>query len=368
MDFEREEFDIQRGLVLSQVWSTIFSIMYIAVLLVSLILYLSVIRAVANNSRKENPTYFLVLFLFFTSLVDHAVIIEEFMAIFGHFVFSDANCQLITFTVYGNKILQACTMLVLLYYNWAATELKTTKFSLQVKKFFPVIIFLLLLAEVILAIDPALNVVAGESGQFCVFYNQEWNVQRRHGWLYNSLLPYLLPLVIVIFPVIKLSLKLKEAHIIEPRKSHVLISLAVTGGYFMFYFLYYMLMTAREIESLMLERSEWNKLLGMTLWYITRPMFILVGHGWHIVVPLSCFVLDKDLKNQWPGPLLHKKTEEEVEDHNSIVMEDREAQAGKEDEDLDNDGFAQTIETREFHQSWPAYTPNRCMSEDSNQT
>jgi len=364
MDFEREEFDIQRGLVLSQVWSAIFSIMHVLVLLISIILYLSVVRAIANNNRKENPTYFLILFLFFTSLVDHAIVIEEFMAIFGHFVFSTANCQFITFTVYGNKILQACTMLVLLYYNWAATELKTTKFVVEVKKYFPVVILVLFLAEVLLALEPALNVEAGQSGQFCVFVNQEWNVQRRHGWLYNSLLPYLIPLIVVIFPVIKLSLKLKESHIIEPRKSYVLISLAVTGGYFLFYFLYYMLMTAREIESMMLERSEWNKLLGMTLWYMTRPMFTLVGHGWHIVVPLSCFILDKDLKKEWPGPLLHKKTEEEVEDHNSIVMEDREH---KEDEELDNDGFAQTIETREFNQSWPEFSHNRCTP-DSNQT
>ena len=50
---------------------------------------------------------------------------------------------------------------------------------------------------------------------------------------------------------------------------------------------------------------------GITLWYITRPVFILVGHCWHIVVPLSCFILDKDLKTEWPGSAIHRNRQEQ---------------------------------------------------------
>ena len=38
--------------------------------------------------------------------------------------------------------------------------------------------------------------------------------------------------------------------------------LAVVAGYFLFYLLYFILMTAKQVESVMLERSDWNKLLG----------------------------------------------------------------------------------------------------------
>ena len=113
------------------------------------------------------------------------------------------------------------TVLSLLYYNLAATLLKTTRFVLLVKRYFPLIILLLLLLELVLAIDPALNVQAGLGGQLCVFVNKDWSVERRHGLLYNSIFPYILPLVMAIFPIIKLSVKLKESEITEPRKSCV---------------------------------------------------------------------------------------------------------------------------------------------------
>jgi hypothetical protein len=47
---------------------------------ISIILYFLTVRAVAKNGRRENVTYFLVFFLFFTALVEYALIIEGRLA------------------------------------------------------------------------------------------------------------------------------------------------------------------------------------------------------------------------------------------------------------------------------------------------
>ena len=120
----------------------------------------------------------------------------------------------------------------------------------------------------------------------------------------------------------------------------------------------------------MLHKSEWQRLIGeiirgiwsfgnhivimivvsgMTLWYITRPVFILVGHCWHIVVPLSCFILDKDLKTEWPGSAIHRNRQEQ----DNIGMEE----VMGEDKNSHHRQVVFTtsaaVENREFNQTLP---------------
>ena len=38
--------------------------------------------------------------------------------------------------------------------------------------------------------------------------------------------------------------------------------------------------------------------------FITRPLFVLIGHVWHIAVPLATLTLDRELRTQWPAHLL----------------------------------------------------------------
>ena len=73
-------------------------------------------------------------------------------------------------------------------------------------------------------------------------------------------------------------------------------TLSVVVGYFFFHLLYYSLMLGRETEAMVLDRSRWRKLLGLHVWYITRPMFALIGYGWNIVVPLAPFSFDPDFQ------------------------------------------------------------------------
>ena len=69
---------------------------------------------------QETPLYFFLLFIFFTSLVDDALIIEYFMTVFGHQSHTTTVCQFLTFTSMGNRLLQVWRQEVLAYFfKWA---------------------------------------------------------------------------------------------------------------------------------------------------------------------------------------------------------------------------------------------------------
>ena len=150
----------------------------------------------------------------------------------------------------------------MLYYNTLAAYLKTSKFQLVTKRYFPVIVMLLLLLETFMVLSPTLGIRSSIAEQHCVYGDTSVEARSRLGWLYNVLFPYFLPFVAAVGPFIFLSIRLKEGHIIEPHKSQVLVSLAVVGGYFVFYLLYYILMVARQVEFLVDTSSSMQRLIG----------------------------------------------------------------------------------------------------------
>ena len=205
------------------------------------------------------------------------------MARFGYFSYTDTNCKLLTFAIHGNRILQvslnlrsyihgksndamSCflqisTTITMLYYNMIAVYLKTTKFQLLTRRYFPGLVLGLLLLELLLVLSPVLGVRAGLTEQSCVFVSGEMETRARDGWLYTVLFPYFLPLVAAVGPFIYLAIRLKEGHIIEPQRSQVLVTMAVVGGYFVFHLLYFILMTARQVEFLV-DMSQMSRMLG----------------------------------------------------------------------------------------------------------
>ena len=158
-------------------------------------------------------------------------------------------------------LLQISTTITMLYYNMIAVYLKTTKFQLLTRRYFPGLVLGLLLLEVVLVLSPVLRVRAGLTEQSCVFVSGEMETRARDGWLYTVLFPYFLPLVAAVGPFIYLAIRLKEGHIIEPQRSQVLVTMAVVGGYFVFHLLYFILMTARQVEFLV-DMSQMTRTLG----------------------------------------------------------------------------------------------------------
>ena len=97
-------------------------------------------------------------------------------------------------------------------------------------------------------------------------------------------------------------------------------------------------------------------------------MFILIGHGWHIMVPMACLTLDKELFREWPGRFLVKEMRAyDEEEQISIVMDSRDItdQQGIESEKSKSSDSHETeispnfsalmLENREFHHTYPVH-------------
>ena len=97
-------------------------------------------------------------------------------------------------------------------------------------------------------------------------------------------------------------------------------------------------------------------------------MFILIGHGWHIMVPMACLTLDKELRKEWPGRILVREMREfDEEEQNSIVMDSRhitdlqgiQSEKSKttpsQETELSPNFSALMLENREFHNSYPVH-------------
>lgn len=131
-----------------------------------------------------------------------------------------------------------------------------------VKRFFPLILLLFLLTELLLGIWPALN-VRGSNGPRCLHIDDSFATERKHGWLYLVLFPYGIPLLLCIFPVILLAIKVRAKTCLNRQwMSEAKITLATIGSFFLFHLLYYLLMLCRELEALTLDRPEWHRVLG----------------------------------------------------------------------------------------------------------
>ncbi len=309
-EVEQDNSDFKRGSSWATVWQSLFFSLDIIVLAVSLILNLLLLRAMARNTNKETSiVYQWIVFIFFTSLVDDALIIEYFMTIHGHQVHTTTVCRLTTFVTIGNRILQALAVIALLYYSWLMIEFKMSRsVENKIRKWVPLAIVSLIVVEVIIALPPALNVTSSRHAQFCLYLDNSITTLRQTGWLFHVLFPYYIPLVLSVFPVIKILLKLRQQDGVSDRdRGQYQIVLAIGCGYFFFHLLYYLLWLGREVESLVLDRSGFRRLLGLHVWYITRPMFALISLGWHITTPLAPFVFDTDLAEDFPGPYVNKR-------------------------------------------------------------
>ena len=265
-DVEADQNDFSSQVRWANAWQSSFFALYCMVMLVSLFLFLCLLRAMARHTpKKETPLYFFIVFIFFTGLVEDALIIQQFIMVNVPTAHTTTLCQFFTYVVYGNKILTAVSVLSLLLYTWIAVTLKRTVIEQTAKKYFPHFVLGLFVLELILMIEPTLNVRANASQQFCYHVDKRFSTRRRVGWLYLVLYPYFIPILLSIFPLYKLAMKIKERALLSMHVAQVRITVVIVIGYYFFYLLYYTLMLGRETEALLLDRSHWRKLLGKLL-------------------------------------------------------------------------------------------------------
>jgi len=296
MSEQEDVEDFRAGI--NTAWAVTFAALYIKSMLIALAVYLLLFRSIALSPRKNNPTLLSILFLFFCYLVDMGLEMEELINLFSHSLHTTANCRLVTYTTYGNKILQAMIVMFMLYYNMLSGYFKTYRFEVVTVQLFPFIVLGLLLLELLLTIHPTMRVTGHESGRYCVVVGTDGLAV--DSWFYNVLLPYWFPLIFSVPPAVYMILRHREREYNEPRKTQVRVSLCIAGSFFLANLLYYLLMLAREIEAATVTRTEWQHLLGTSVMYITRPMFAYIAHIWHIAVPLLALTQDAELKRHLP--------------------------------------------------------------------
>lgn len=324
-EFEQDNSDLYGGFAWADRWQTVFFIFDVLVMLTSFFCYVCLLRAMARHSIKENSIIYLFLvFFYFTSLVDFALILEFYMSIYVHQYKSNDTCRFISFVTTGNRLLQVFAVLALLYLTLAMMEINLAKVEAIARKFLPLLFLGLIVLEIIFALPPSLNVKGSSHGRHCLYVDDDFNTVRLTGWLYSVLLPYFIPLLLAIYPMVKIFLKIKNGAggcASERERSQYQIVLSISLGYFFFHFLYYLMWLGRQIEAVTLEKTKFRQLLGLHVWYIARPLFSCINLGWHIISPLSPFIFDLDLLEEVPGPwvsknrmMLHSRRQEDVQE------------------------------------------------------
>ena len=326
-DFDSELNDLHGGFSWADAWVTVFFVFECIILTLSLALYLCLLRVMARNSHKETSITYQFLGLFFvTFLVDFGLVLEQFMSNFGHQWHSTSTCQFVTFVTLGNRLLQAFGVLSLLYLSLAIMWLKSKKIENMARTWMPLLLLILLILELIFALPPALDIQGSAHGGFCL-YTDSYNHRRLSSWLFQVIFPYYFPLLVAIFPILKITLQLRRREANTDReRSQLQTVLFIAGMYFICHFLYYLLWLGREIEAITLSRSAFQKLLGLHVWYIARPLFALFNLAWHICVPLSVFIFDGELVEEFPGPYVSKNRGVLLARRNhqeDIVLQDR---------------------------------------------
>lgn len=305
---EQDNNDLYGGFRWADNFQVFFFVVDCLIMLLSLVINFCLLKVMARNQTKESSiVYRFLVFFFFTSLIDDALLVEFFIAIFENQFNSTQICQFVRFVTLGNRLLQVFGVLAMLYLSLAMLELKSVKVENLIRKCLPLLFVGLVILEFIFALPPALNTRGTAHARHCVYIEDSNVTLSLTGWLYNVLFPYFIPLVVSVYPFAKIFAKVRQPGGVSERDRHSYqIVLSVTGGYFFFHFLYYLLWLGREIQGVLLAVSAFKQLLGLHFWYIARPLFATINLGWHLSTPLSPFIFDSDLLTEFPGPWINK--------------------------------------------------------------
>ena len=66
----------------------------------------------------------------------------------------------------------------MLYYNWLAVYLKTTKFQLLTRRYFPLLALALLVKMTVMVLPPTLNIKSSRAEQWCQYVHSD--IQSRY--------------------------------------------------------------------------------------------------------------------------------------------------------------------------------------------
>ena len=74
----------------------------------------------------------------------------------------------------------------MLYYNWLAVYLKTTKFQLLTRRYFPLLALALFTLMTVMVLQPTLNIKSSRAEQWCQYVHTD--IQSRSGKQWSNLI------------------------------------------------------------------------------------------------------------------------------------------------------------------------------------
>lgn len=276
------------------VWIVLFSILII----LSFISNLTLIIAVLSNPRKRTCVHLLICFLFVVNLTDYALLVLEFsLGVSSHFPWGEDTCSVYQYLHQSTPLYYVAILGLLVYYARKSSSSAPVSLVWSLLPVVPVV--LLLSLPTILFAGTA---VYPSGARYCVMDLSgvaAWAgieaVKRQtatalYYLIYRSVLPYLLPLALVVPSLIKLYSSINGP---EDKNSVVSLTLAVVCSYFVFYSCYSVTAFIRHgIELTLVDispRASW-------LLAVLQSLFALLATFQHVFRPLLCFVLDIDLR------------------------------------------------------------------------
>jgi len=276
----------------SAVWIVLFAI----VISVSIIVNTAYVATLLCR-RNITIVHLTLVFFFLVNLVDYGLLIFEF---YGDpatkYPYTELSC------VFYQSILHSCSLLRSGALVMLVFQAFFLSYGAPCPKQSSLLVILLIFSQVILVIPSLLysRLLVYPDSQVCVMDlsslarvtgsggGRDYTLNAVFFLIYKSVLTYWLPLVLVLYPLIKM---VKIVNSVTDTEYTVTITFAVTISFLVFYLPLAVTVMARELVTILNIPAS-----STTVWVINvfHSLSLLISFFFHIFRPLVCLVIDQD--------------------------------------------------------------------------
>lgn len=289
----------------SMVWIVIFCIL----MLLSIVTNTVYVIAVLTSKKKLTPIHVLLFSFFLINLVDYCLLIFEFyLGPNSNYQFSDASCSFYQFVLQGNPLLCTGTLLLLVYQAYSVASQPNHYYSFpRLLLQFSIILLtttLLCIPSIIFSKVETFSDTISNTTSHCTMdlsslsgregedLGSEKAITSIFLLTLKSVLPYWLPLALIIIPVLRMA---KTDKVVVEKQLTVTIAIAVAVSFVVFHLPYSSVVFVRHLMSIIN-----HSLTTYNIWvlHVFQSFFLLISFFFHIFRPLVCLLLDHELEIQ----------------------------------------------------------------------
>jgi len=276
----------------SAVWIVLFAI----VISVSIIVNTAYVATLLCR-RNITIVHLTLVFFFLVNLVDYGLLIFEFYVDPAtKYPYTEFSCVFYQATLHSCSLLRSGALVTLVYQAFLLS------YGAPCPKQSSLLVILLISSQVILIIPSLLysRLVVYPDSQVCVMdlsslagvtgsgEGRHYTLTAVFFLIYKSVLTYWLPLVLVLYPLIKM---VKIVNSVTDTEYTVTITFAVTISFLVFYLPLAVTVMARELVTILHIPAS-----STTVWVINvfHSLSLLISFFFHIFRPLVCLVIDQD--------------------------------------------------------------------------